>query len=70
LVGTARTQFLRAACFYKGPKRIRFKRPLHFYEAALFFCFFLLKGDLKLPFDLIVIRMILSGEFYWGSQIF
>jgi hypothetical protein len=34
LVGTARTQFLRAVCFYRGLERIRFKGPPHVYGVA------------------------------------
>jgi hypothetical protein len=60
LVGTARTQFLRAVCFYRGLERIRFKGSPHVYEGTSLFNS--LKAYMELALDLIIIGMILPGE--------
>ena len=78
MVGTARTQFLRAPCIYRGPNRIRFKGPPHVYEAAIFYvsrlaisCDLVVgaghtgslkKTDIELPVNLIIIGVILPGK--------
>ena len=77
MVGTARTQFLRASCIYRGPNRIRFKGPPHVYEAAIFYvpevisCDLVVgaghtgslkKTDIELPVNLIIIGVIMPGK--------
>jgi len=54
LVGTARTQFLREARFYRQPNRIRFKELAHFYGWALILKRFFMNNNEKQAGEIVV----------------